>query len=422
MGERMLRALGAQLEKDGLLLGVRCGAGSFCNVYKVYEKETGLLYGVAKVAPFSDDDSVSSATAVVADNKHAMLKETDILRHNAREPYIVSLKQDVRVFRAQGRQYGYFIMEPLASLTESEEIINGWIRTYGAKIVLAYLGYAVCSALAAVHAKNRAFSHRDVKTSNIFVRLTPNLCLSKTSFKLGDFGICSNSEKAATYSVNIRNRQDPFRSPDLIPSIESDVYSLACVMAYYGGMPFNGFSGSRSASDYGRIGRCIEQMLSADKQERPTLKTCMEVFGEVISKYEKKINEDEKVCSSAIQRLNAGKTDVFVLPQNAVQGQRLCGIRDWLRGDTKAARMNFSTAGDTISRFYIVSMDAQEGNFKAALDGALQLRQELDEKRNHPVFDNIVALLYSLGYPLNKLDQATASAVLSRADGTFTVM
>ena len=420
MNEKMRRALNAQLERDGLMLGVCCGAGSFCQVYKIYEKKTGALYGVAKVAPFSDDENIPSATAVVADNRHAMIKETEMLRSLSREPNVVTMRQDLRTFRVQGKEYGFFIMEPLASMTESEEILRMWISTYGVKTVMAYMGFAIASALNAAYSKNNSFSHRDIKTSNLFVRLTPDLCMTRKSFKLGDYGISNSSVAAATHEVNIRNRQDPFRCPDAIQSIHSDVYSLACVMAYYGNIGFNDVPGSRSTADYGKVGEIIEKMLSRNKSDRPSLAECLKVFGEFISEYETRMHNDERVSSAAIQKLNAGKTDVFALPQDSVKAKRYCGVRDWLRGDRKSARMNLSAEGDTISRFYLASIDAQEGNRKAAQERLLQLRKELDGQRCHPVFDNILALLLSIGYPLNKWEHATALAVLSRADGSFT--
>lgn len=419
MSEMMRRALNKQLEKMGLTLGICCGAGSSCQVYKVYKAKTGLLYGAAKVSLFSDDENISSATDVVEDNRHAMLKETEMMRLLSREPNVVTMLQDLQTFRVQGREYGFFIMEPLASMTESEEILRSWIRTYGVKTVLAYIGFGIASALNAAYSKNKSFSHRDIKTSNLFVKLTPDLSLSRYSFKLADFGISNASVEAATHDVNIRNRLDLFRCPDAIPSIHSDIYSLGCVLGYYGNFPFNDFPGSRTAADYGKVGQLIEKMLSRNKSDRPSLEECMKVFGDFISGYEDRMCADERVSSAAIQKLNAGKTDGFTLPQDSIKAKRYCGIRDWLRSDRKSASLNFSAAGDTISRFYLASIDVQDGNPKA-VQQLLQLRKELDGRRCHLIFDNILALLFGLGYPLNKWEQATAIAVLSRADEAFT--
>lgn len=414
-------ALNKQLRKDGLKLGVSCGFGSFGDVYKVYKADTGELFGVVKAAEFSDDE-VENARDLVANADHAMRKETEIMKILARVPNAVSIKKDIQTFRKNGKIFGYFVMEPLISLQEADFIISAWIKTYGVLPVLAFLGYGISSALFAACNQNKVFSHRDIKPQNIFLLLTPTLCLSRNTFKLGDFGISNYSAVAATHGEDVRNRQDVFRYPvsDGIPTIKSDIYSLGCVIAYYANIPFNDMSGSKSFSDYGKIGMCVEKMLLHDKSARPSPEECMKVFSEEISKYEKKIRNDELVCETTIRKLNEGRTEIS-LPQDKEKAKRYSGIRDWLRGDLKSAKINLSSApNDAISQFYLASLDVKAGKKESALKRLLDLRTSLENHRCHPIYDNVLALLFSLDYPLSRWEKATAAAVLQRDDNSFT--
>lgn len=420
------------MAKQNLTLGICCGEGSFGRVYKLYDS-TGALYGVVKAALFDDDAVAPIKENVVANQRHSLTKEFMVLSQLSRCTHNVRLKQSgltsmkaeprtLPTFWVEKNEAGYFIEEALISLTQADELMHNWIDAYGIAPVIGYLGYSISSALSAAQKKWPGFSHRDIKPSNIFLRLTVATCMNENVFVLGDYGICNTSPDALTASANIRNREDEFRYPDAIPTIESDVYSLGCVLAYYAGMPFNEWKGNKTASDLGDIGRFIEKMLSAEKKNRPTIQECLSMFAGVMDLYKGKISQDEKTCSAAIEAFNVGNPNYSGTPLDRVKAHRYNGISRYLCGDIVAAKAEFEAAADTISRFYLASMEASEGKTNAVVDSLLSLKNALEESKSSAVYDFIIVQLYILGYPLNTNEQATAKTVLMRNNEVFSFM
>lgn len=431
MNKLFEKALRTAMKKQNLTLGICCGEGSFGRVYKLYDSN-GELFGVVKAALFDDERNnvVPDRDNIVINHRHSLSKEFNVLRQMSRCNYTVRLKQPetsplenekdlLPTFSVGGYEAGYFIEEGLISLSQAEEIINAWINAYGIAPVIGYLGYAVSSALLAAQKKWPGFSHRDIKPSNIFLRLGASMCMTEIVFVLGDYGICNISPDALTAAANIRNREDEFRYPDTFPSLESDIYSLGCVLAYFAGMSFNSWKGCKKASDLGDIGLFIERMLSNDKKCRPTLHECAEMFSNVKDLYKDRISQDEKNCTCAISAFNAGNPNLVCRPLDKIKAHRYNGIAKYLIGDLIAARAEFNAAGDTISMFYLTSMITSDEKTTIAVENLLKLKNSLEDAKNNPVYDYILAILYSLGYHLQTNEQATAKAVLKRSDKMF---
>ena len=419
------------MAKQNLTLGICCGEGSFGRVYKLYDSD-GALYGVVKAALF-DDERVAVAPIkenVVVNHRHSLTKEYMVLSQLSRCTHTVGLKKSSSIqigtetgslptFRVDGYEAGYFIEEALISLSQAEELMSNWIDAYGIAPVIGYLGYSISSALNVAQKKWPGFSHRDIKPSNIFLRLTTSMCMNESTFVLGDYGICNTSLDALTAAANIRNREDEFRYPDVIPSIESDVYSLGCVLAYYAGMSFNEWKGSKTASDLGDIGRFIKKMLSVEKEGRPTIQECISMFAGVMDLYKGKIKQDERICVAAIDSFNAGNPNYVVTPLDRVKVYRYNGISHYLRGDIVAAKADFEAAGDTFSKFYLASLEVYEGKTNTFIESLLRLKDMLNESKNNPVYDYILAQLYCIGCQLNINEQATARTVLLRGNESY---
>ena len=321
-------------------------------------------------------------------------------------------------FSDGGQEAGYFIEEGLISLAQAGEVITAWIDAYGIAPVIGYLGYAIISALQTAQKKWSGFSHRDIKPSNIFLRLTISMCMNEDSFVLGDYGICNTSPDCLTASANIRNTDD-FRYPDMFPSVESDIYSLGCVLAHFSDMSYNSRRGNKKASDLGDIGLFIAKMLSPEKKDRPTLDECAAMFARVKALYNDKISQDEQICASTISAFNAGNPKAAGRPLDKVKAHRYNGIEKYLAGDLIAARAEFNAAGDAISEFYLASMAASDGNTVAAVEKLLELKNSLNDAKCHPIYDHVLALLYGLGQHLRTDERATARAVLMRSDKMF---
>ncbi|KAH9632917.1 hypothetical protein HF086_002739 [Spodoptera exigua] len=194
------------------------GEGTYGQVYKARDKNTGQLVALKKVRLENEKEGFP-ITAVREIKILRQLNHKNIV--NLRE--IVTDKQDAMDFRKDKGSF-YLVFEymdhDLMGLLESKMV--DFTESHNASIMRQLLdGLAYC------HRKN--FLHRDIKCSNILMN-------NKGEVKLGDFGLArlwSAEDRARPYTNKVITLW--YRPPELLLGEERygpavDVWSMGCIL------------------------------------------------------------------------------------------------------------------------------------------------------------------------------------------------
>ncbi|XP_047504075.1 cyclin-dependent kinase 12 isoform X2 [Pieris napi] len=203
---------------DGFQVITQIGEGTYGQVYKAKDKNTGQLVALKKVRLENEKEGFP-ITAVREIKILRQLNHKNIV--NLRE--IVTDKQDAMDFRKDKGSF-YLVFEymdhDLMGLLESKMV--DFTESHNASIMRQLLdGLAYC------HRKN--FLHRDIKCSNILMN-------NKGEVKLGDFGLArlwSAEDRQRPYTNKVITLW--YRPPELLlgeerygPSV--DVWSMGCIL------------------------------------------------------------------------------------------------------------------------------------------------------------------------------------------------
>ncbi|XP_028159844.1 cyclin-dependent kinase 12-like isoform X1 [Ostrinia furnacalis] len=207
---------------DGFQVITQIGEGTYGQVYKAKDKNTGSLVALKKVRLENEKEGFP-ITAVREIKILRQLNHKNIV--NLRE--IVTDKQDAMDFRkvsVQDKGSFYLVFEymdhDLMGLLESKMV--DFTESHNASIMRQLLdGLAYC------HRKN--FLHRDIKCSNILMN-------NKGEVKLGDFGLArlwSAEDRARPYTNKVITLW--YRPPELLLGEERygpavDVWSMGCIL------------------------------------------------------------------------------------------------------------------------------------------------------------------------------------------------
>ncbi|XP_052741574.1 cyclin-dependent kinase 12 isoform X2 [Bicyclus anynana] len=203
---------------DGFQVITQIGEGTYGQVYKARDKNTGQLVALKKVRLENEKEGFP-ITAVREIKILRQLNHKNIV--NLRE--IVTDKQDALDFRKDKGSF-YLVFEymdhDLMGLLESKMV--DFTESHNASIMRQLLdGLAYC------HRKN--FLHRDIKCSNILMN-------NKGEVKLGDFGLArlwSSEDRARPYTNKVITLW--YRPPELLLGEERygpavDVWSMGCIL------------------------------------------------------------------------------------------------------------------------------------------------------------------------------------------------
>ncbi|XP_026496091.2 cyclin-dependent kinase 12 isoform X2 [Vanessa tameamea] len=203
---------------DGFQVITQIGEGTYGQVYKARDKNTGQLVALKKVRLENEKEGFP-ITAVREIKILRQLNHKNIV--NLRE--IVTDKQDALDFRKDKGSF-YLVFEymdhDLMGLLESKMV--DFTELHNASIMRQLLdGLAYC------HRKN--FLHRDIKCSNILMN-------NKGEVKLGDFGLArlwSAEDRARPYTNKVITLW--YRPPELLLGEERygpavDVWSMGCIL------------------------------------------------------------------------------------------------------------------------------------------------------------------------------------------------
>ncbi|XP_045536426.1 cyclin-dependent kinase 12 isoform X1 [Papilio machaon] len=203
---------------DGFQVITQIGEGTYGQVYKARDKNTGQLVALKKVRLENEKEGFP-ITAVREIKILRQLNHKNIV--NLRE--IVTDKQDALDFRKDKGSF-YLVFEymdhDLMGLLESKMV--DFTESHNASIMRQLLdGLAYC------HRKN--FLHRDIKCSNILMN-------NKGEVKLGDFGLArlwSAEDKQRPYTNKVITLW--YRPPELLLGEERygpavDVWSMGCIL------------------------------------------------------------------------------------------------------------------------------------------------------------------------------------------------
>ncbi|CAH0692038.1 unnamed protein product [Spodoptera exigua] len=203
---------------DGFQVITQIGEGTYGQVYKARDKNTGQLVALKKVRLENEKEGFP-ITAVREIKILRQLNHKNIV--NLRE--IVTDKQDAMDFRKDKGSF-YLVFEymdhDLMGLLESKMV--DFTESHNASIMRQLLdGLAYC------HRKN--FLHRDIKCSNILMN-------NKGEVKLGDFGLArlwSAEDRARPYTNKVITLW--YRPPELLLGEERygpavDVWSMGCIL------------------------------------------------------------------------------------------------------------------------------------------------------------------------------------------------
>ncbi|XP_013145585.1 PREDICTED: LOW QUALITY PROTEIN: cyclin-dependent kinase 12 [Papilio polytes] len=203
---------------DGFQVITQIGEGTYGQVYKARDKNTGQLVALKKVRLENEKEGFP-ITAVREIKILRQLNHKNIV--NLRE--IVTDKQDAMDFRKDKGSF-YLVFEymdhDLMGLLESKMV--DFTESHNASIMRQLLdGLAYC------HRKN--FLHRDIKCSNILMN-------NKGEVKLGDFGLArlwSAEDKQRPYTNKVITLW--YRPPELLLGEERygpavDVWSMGCIL------------------------------------------------------------------------------------------------------------------------------------------------------------------------------------------------
>ncbi|XP_049873608.1 cyclin-dependent kinase 12 isoform X2 [Pectinophora gossypiella] len=203
---------------DGFQVITQIGEGTYGQVYKAKDKNTGQLVALKKVRLENEKEGFP-ITAVREIKILRQLNHKNIV--NLRE--IVTDKQDAMDFRKDKGSF-YLVFEymdhDLMGLLESKMV--DFTECHNASIMRQLLdGLAYC------HRKN--FLHRDIKCSNILMN-------NKGEVKLGDFGLArlwSAEDRQRPYTNKVITLW--YRPPELLLGEERygpavDVWSMGCIL------------------------------------------------------------------------------------------------------------------------------------------------------------------------------------------------
>lgn len=203
---------------DGFQVITQIGEGTYGQVYKARDKNTGQLVALKKVRLENEKEGFP-ITAVREIKILRQLNHKNIV--NLRE--IVTDKQDAMDFRKDKGSF-YLVFEymdhDLMGLLESKMV--DFTECHNASIMRQLLdGLAYC------HRKN--FLHRDIKCSNILMN-------NKGEVKLGDFGLArlwSAEDRQRPYTNKVITLW--YRPPELLLGEERygpavDVWSMGCIL------------------------------------------------------------------------------------------------------------------------------------------------------------------------------------------------
>ncbi|XP_041978797.1 cyclin-dependent kinase 12 isoform X2 [Aricia agestis] len=203
---------------DGFEVLTQIGEGTYGQVYKAKDKNTGQLVALKKVRLENEKEGFP-ITAVREIKILRQLNHRNIV--NLRE--IVTDKQDALDFRKDKGSF-YLVFEymdhDLMGLLESKMV--DFTESHNASIMRQLLdGLAYC------HRKN--FLHRDIKCSNILMN-------NRGEVKLGDFGLArlwSAEDRARPYTNKVITLW--YRPPELLLGEERygpavDVWSMGCIL------------------------------------------------------------------------------------------------------------------------------------------------------------------------------------------------
>ncbi|KAL0882879.1 hypothetical protein ABMA27_016397 [Loxostege sticticalis] len=203
---------------DGFQVITQIGEGTYGQVYKAKDKNTGQLVALKKVRLENEKEGFP-ITAVREIKILRQLNHKNIV--NLRE--IVTDKQDAMDFRKDKGSF-YLVFEymdhDLMGLLESKMV--DFTESHNASIMRQLLdGLAYC------HRKN--FLHRDIKCSNILMN-------NKGEVKLGDFGLArlwSAEDRQRPYTNKVITLW--YRPPELLLGEERygpavDVWSMGCIL------------------------------------------------------------------------------------------------------------------------------------------------------------------------------------------------
>ncbi|CAG4982815.1 unnamed protein product [Colias eurytheme] len=203
---------------DGFQVITQIGEGTYGQVYKARDKNTGQLVALKKVRLENEKEGFP-ITAVREIKILRQLNHKNIV--NLRE--IVTDKQDALDFRKDKGSF-YLVFEymdhDLMGLLESKMV--DFTESHNASIMRQLLdGLAYC------HRKN--FLHRDIKCSNILMN-------NKGEVKLGDFGLArlwSAEDRQRPYTNKVITLW--YRPPELLLGEERygpavDVWSMGCIL------------------------------------------------------------------------------------------------------------------------------------------------------------------------------------------------
>ncbi|KAJ8731141.1 hypothetical protein PYW07_004305 [Mythimna separata] len=203
---------------DGFQVITQIGEGTYGQVYKARDKNTGQLVALKKVRLENEKEGFP-ITAVREIKILRQLNHKNIV--NLRE--IVTDKQDAMDFRKDKGSF-YLVFEymdhDLMGLLESKMV--DFTESHNASIMRQLLdGLAYC------HRKN--FLHRDIKCSNILMN-------NKGEVKLGDFGLArlwSAEDRQRPYTNKVITLW--YRPPELLLGEERygpavDVWSMGCIL------------------------------------------------------------------------------------------------------------------------------------------------------------------------------------------------
>ncbi|KAI5635815.1 protein kinase domain-containing protein [Phthorimaea operculella] len=233
---------------DGFQVITQIGEGTYGQVYKARDKNTGQLVALKKVRLENEKEGFP-ITAVREIKILRQLNHKNIV--NLRE--IVTDKQDAMDFRKDKGSF-YLVFEymdhDLMGLLESKMV--DFTESHNASIMRQLLdGLAYC------HRKN--FLHRDIKCSNILMN-------NKGEVKLGDFGLArlwSAEDRQRPYTNKVITLW--YRPPELLLGEERygpavDVWSMGCIL----GELFLKHPLFQKLGDFG-----LARLWSAEDRQRP---------------------------------------------------------------------------------------------------------------------------------------------------------